>query len=302
MSASANVSIRIILDILLIGLLITLFNKNEISLMYHEIAGLVFLVPVCIHLLFNWTWVNGVIRKFVRTGLHGKTRVLMAVNILLTLSWTAVMVTGVLSSKKLFPFGITALIPWHFFVSALALILTGVHFGLNWNFFREAFVEKLRLSRSLAICLAAVMIGVGCYSAVTTNFGRWISAPFVPRPEHTAMHTGTGTESAAALESMALDSGEKGALAKKDHVNPDRSQIRTGRRQSAGRTASDRGSAAAHGDAGAFPGVRLHSKPFSWTSFLAAVSSCFSLFFLFAAVALALEKLMKRRRQENSPC
>ena len=107
---------RIPLDIILVILFTTIFSKNVISLMYHEIVGLALFALIALHLFLNSAWIKGVMSKLFDRTLPKKTRITVAVDILLMISFFLIIFTGVLISKKLFGFGLKA--PWiviHFF-------------------------------------------------------------------------------------------------------------------------------------------------------------------------------------------
>ena len=94
----------------------------------------------------------------------------LVVNALLILSWICVMVTGVLVSKKLFPFQISSLNPLHFFSAALALVMTGIHFGLHWNYFWGWMGKRIRIPKVVAVILCIVILAFGGYRVVTSSF------------------------------------------------------------------------------------------------------------------------------------
>ncbi len=184
MSTKKSVVPRIVLDCVLIAVLITLFSKNVVSLMYHEVVGLIILGLFLIHIVFNRKWIGAVASMLSRGKLTGKSRAMMIVNALLVFSWLAVFVTGVLVSKKVFFFEISSLNPWHFFSSALALVFTGVHFGFHWNYFWGFLAKRIQLPRVIAVVMCVALIGFGAYSLATSSFGRWMAAPFTPHEEH----------------------------------------------------------------------------------------------------------------------
>ena len=53
MTAKQSLALRIGLDCVLIAICTTLFSKNVISLMYHEVVGLVLLILFVAHVVFN---------------------------------------------------------------------------------------------------------------------------------------------------------------------------------------------------------------------------------------------------------
>ena len=77
MSTKKSILPRIVLDCVLIAVLITLFSKNVVSLMYHEVVGLIILGLFLIHIVFNRKWVGAVASKLSRRKLTGKSRAMM---------------------------------------------------------------------------------------------------------------------------------------------------------------------------------------------------------------------------------
>ena len=179
-----SVVVRIVLDIIMLAVLASLYSKNVISLAYHEAAGVALLVLVVLHTLLNRRWLSAVARAFSAQMKNGRSRVVIIVTALLTLSWLGVFVTGVLVSKRLFSFGMSWLNPWHFFCAAVAIIFTGAHFGLYWNYFWGFAGRHVRLPRFLAVALMIAVICFGGYRLGTSGFRRWISAPFAASQMH----------------------------------------------------------------------------------------------------------------------
>ena len=179
-----SVAVRIVLDVVMLAFLASLYSKNVISLAYHEAAGLVLLVLIAVHTLLNRRWLAAVAHAFSTQMRNGRSRVVIIVTALLALSWTGVFVTGVLVSKRLFAFGVNRLIPWHFFCAALAIVFSGAHLGLYWNYLRGFTARYIRLPRALAVALMIVVLCFGGYRLATSGFRRWISAPFTVSQMH----------------------------------------------------------------------------------------------------------------------
>ena len=131
--------------------------------MCHEVADLVLAGLFCVHLILNRKWIAATVKRGLGGEINARTRVLTVVNALLVVSWIGVLVIGILVSKKVFSFQVSFLIPWHFFVSAVALIITGIHFVLNWKYFWGAVSKKIRLA-SLAVLIFSAA-GIICLDA-----------------------------------------------------------------------------------------------------------------------------------------
>ena len=255
MTAKKTLTLRIALDCILISVCATLFSKNVISLMYHEVVGLVLFLLFIVHVVFNRKWLGRVFSGKKQTG---RSRAMVVVNALLALSWMGVIVTGVLVSKKLFPFQISSLNPLHFFFAALALVMTGIHVGLHWNYFWGWMGKRVPVPRVVAVILCVVIIAFGGYRLVTSSFGRWVVAPFTAREEH-------GQRSAA---------GEAAGQREGEMTDGE------------GRTEAAQPQRGSHGQ-----------QPFSLTNLLYTVATWFSILFLFAAATHGVEYLIAGKRK-----
>ena len=176
--------IRIILDAAMAVLLILMYKKTAISLEFHEIGGLVVGGMFLFHNLLNRKWIVGISRRIFSRSLAPRVRVGYAVNVLLLICVVFIAVSGIMISKTLLT-GISGNVAratlGHYFFSAVALMLVGMHIGLHWSFIRTTFAKRLRLPRIVArplgiVCLAAVLI-YGGYSMVTSSFSHWLTDP-----------------------------------------------------------------------------------------------------------------------------
>jgi hypothetical protein len=255
MTTKQSLALRIGLDCVLIAICATLFSKNVISLMYHEVVGLVLLILFVVHVVFNRKWVSRVFSGKMRTG---RSKATLVVNGLLILSWICVMMTGVLVSKKLFPFQISSLNPLHFFSAALALVMTGIHFGLHWNYFWGWMGKRIRLPKVIAMILCVVILAFGGYRVVTSSFGRWVVAPFTAHEEH-------GERGERQIDAIETDGQPEGEMAGQA------SDLESS-------NAATRGQRGSHGQ-----------QPFSVANLLYTIATWFSILFLFAAITHEVE-------------
>lgn len=172
---------KYILDAILIILILTLYSKNVINLMYHEVAGLIICGLFIIHLIFNRKWITGVMSKVFSPKITVKAKVTCVVDILLLASWAGVAVTGIMISKKLFSFHIESLTPFHLFFAGAGLILTGIHLGLHTEYI-QAVLRKIpgirKIKRPVTTILMILLLLVGGYSFAGGSMTKWISAPF----------------------------------------------------------------------------------------------------------------------------
>lgn len=206
---SKKLAWRIPLDFVLVVLFTTVFSKNVISLMYHEVVGLGLFTLIILHLFLNSAWIKGVCTKLLDKKLPKKTRVTIGVDILLLISFLLIIVTGVLISKKLFGFGMKA--PWiviHFFCTALMIVLMGIHIGLHWGYLRQ---KLPKLPKMVTLILTVVICTFGIYSMFTSSLGSWFSRPFVKFEGHGGSNGGQEySQEQQVSEEMAKTDREQG--------------------------------------------------------------------------------------------
>ena len=163
--------VRIGLDVLLTLGLITIFTKDFFGLYYHELAGLLILLPVLGHIVLNLDAVRGMKKSFYKVPLN--IRLCFITDLLLMGVFLWLGISGVLISKKILT-GISSdsLIfkKGHMFIGGLTVLLLGVHLGLH--------ICRKELPVKLAAAMTIVILGCGLYGAVSSSMGRWISMPF----------------------------------------------------------------------------------------------------------------------------
>ena len=172
--------LKLTLDAIMLVLLVLMYKKQVISLAFHEIGGLALIGLFVIHHLVNAKWIGSVTRKLFSKDTPGVVRARYIVDVLLLLAFLAIGVTGILISKVVFSFHIQGNFKTlHYFASALAVILMGVHLGLHADYI---FGKALRKGASKAVKVAlsvviAAMIAFGGYSLFATSFVRYLAAP-----------------------------------------------------------------------------------------------------------------------------
>lgn len=177
--------IKIIFDIILSVFLVLMFNKNVISMEFHEIGGLVLCGFFIIHNLLNRKWIVSVSKKLFSKDLAFKLRFGYIIDFLLLISMSAVLVSGIFISKVVFTSISVHGGNWkaiHYFAAALSLMLVGIHVGLHWGFITGMFKKYVKLpgaiAKPLSLILVSAVVLFGSYSIVTSSFGSWLTAPF----------------------------------------------------------------------------------------------------------------------------
>ncbi|MDR1852332.1 MAG: DUF4405 domain-containing protein [Propionibacteriaceae bacterium] len=176
--------VKIVLDILLVVTLTLLYSTAALGLTFHEIAGLIIGGVFIVHIALNWKSISQHLPKLFSKGLPGRIRADYIVIFLLLISFVMIIVSGILISEVLFP-GIGGHSQaWrivHYFFSGLTIVLIGVHIALNWDFIKGMFGKLLQLPKTVTRVVGAVMLvillAIGAYSLVTSNFTSLIGAP-----------------------------------------------------------------------------------------------------------------------------
>lgn len=169
--------IRLILDSLAAGLLLAALAYNWLDNTAHEIIGTAMFALLAAHIRFNRRWFAG-LRRVRRAPAWLVTR---SINLALLLTMLALLVTSVIISQTVFSaLNLTSTFTArqiHSLVGYLALLIAGVHLGLQWTVVMAVVRARLGITRSHPIAVAflrGVAIGIalyGIYSVAAVNVG-----------------------------------------------------------------------------------------------------------------------------------
>lgn len=163
--------LKIILDVIMLLAALTLFNKQLISMNYHEIAGLVLIALVIVHIIINVKTVTAMCKKFIRVPAAIKAGLI--VDILLLLCFICLGISGILISKTILTsISSTNMIfkLLHMFTGGLSVILLGIHIGLH--------VCRKPFPTPYAVIASGIILILGIYGITNSNEIRWLSTPF----------------------------------------------------------------------------------------------------------------------------
>ena len=169
---------KLALDALMLIILLLMYRKNVLGMTFHEVGGLAVCGLFIIHILLNGNWVLAVTGKLFSRKTGWKMKLNWLIDFLLLLCFVYILVSGILISEVVFEGqqGMHSFKTGHYAVSALALILLGVHMGLHY----ESIVNRtparrvpLQLRRVTAVLLSAAILGAGAYTLGTSSFLNW---------------------------------------------------------------------------------------------------------------------------------
>jgi uncharacterized membrane protein YgcG len=173
---------KVVLDLLMAITFVLLMNPRVLDgLPFHEIAGLVIGVAVLTHIGLNWRWVVNATKKIFDAKLPKKTKFSYLLNMLLLISMSTIIITGILISKVVFPSLAIQGNHWirgiHSFSADLTLGLVGLHVALHWQWVmmicKKAFKSKEGKFRkgviaSVVLSLAILVGGIQWFASTAT--------------------------------------------------------------------------------------------------------------------------------------
>jgi uncharacterized protein DUF4405 len=139
------------------------------GLAIHEILGFVFFIPIIIHLLIAWPWIQKTTRKFFITVT--RTRVNFLLNSILFILVITELFSGLLISEVVMPtVGIKAINDrsWravHNQTLNFTLFFAGLHIAINWGWIASVFKKRSRTPKNnnkfLSIKIVPIIVRIG---------------------------------------------------------------------------------------------------------------------------------------------
>ena len=147
MIASPQRRFVIFLDSTLLVIFILLLSPRMTGLALHEILGFIFFVPIIIHLLIAWPWIQNATKRFFRNSSR-RTRFNFFLNTVLFIILITELASGFIISQVVLPkIGISTIndqswravhnLPLNFFV-----LFIGFHIAMNWGWIVAAFKKR----------------------------------------------------------------------------------------------------------------------------------------------------------------
>jgi hypothetical protein len=147
MIASPRRKFIVWLDTILLIILVLLLSPRLTGLAVHGILGVIFFIPIIIHLLIAWPWIQKATKNFfIRAS--KRTRFNFFLNAILFILIITELVSGVIISELVLPyFGIDTINDrlWratHNLPLNLVVVFGGLHIAMNWGWILAAFKKK----------------------------------------------------------------------------------------------------------------------------------------------------------------
>lgn len=167
--------IKIMLDILMAIIFLLLMNPSLTGLIFHEIVGIIILLSICIHLVLNGTWIEGMFKNLKNKNLNTKSKLILIINILLFIIIIIVSTTGILISKFIltsFTANNIQLVSSIHKISAITCFgLVAIHLGLHLEYMINA-IKHIKTNfyiykKSIAKCTLIIAIIIAIYIPIS---------------------------------------------------------------------------------------------------------------------------------------
>ena len=152
MIASPRRRFIVFLDTTLLIIFTLLLSPRMTGLALHEILGFIFFIPIIIHLLVAWPWIQNTTKKFFKTASR-RTGFNFFLNSVLFIILITELVSGFIISQVVLPkIGVSTIndrtwrathnLPLNFFV-----LFAGLHIAINWSWIVAAFKKTPNSSK-----------------------------------------------------------------------------------------------------------------------------------------------------------
>ena len=167
---------KIVLDIVMIALFITFFNKNLISFQFHIKSGMIFGALILVHIIVNRKWVVNITKRIFDKNLKARTRISYIISACLFILVFTILASGILMMKA---DNYDRVMFWkmlHIGASYLSIAFIGLHVGLYWNFIRNFFKKMFNIKNSTTVSkilervIVVAILVLGVYNIHTQSY------------------------------------------------------------------------------------------------------------------------------------
>jgi hypothetical protein len=152
MTASSRRKYIICLDTALLVIFLLLLSPRMTGLAIHEVLGFVFFVPLVVHLLISWRWIQNSVRKFFKTATR-RSRFNFFLNAILFILAITELVSGSFISQVVLPgLGMKTINDrlWrsvHNETLNYTVLFAGFHVAVNWAWIASVFRKRLNAAQ-----------------------------------------------------------------------------------------------------------------------------------------------------------
>src|SRR5215831_190823 len=149
MTLSSRRRFIICLDATLLIIFLLLLAPRLTGLALHEVLGFLFFIPLILHLLVAWPWIQKSVVRFFKTS--GRSRLNLCINMILFLLVITELASGLFISQVLLPaFGIKTVNDrvWRYVHNVtlnFTVLFIGLHVAINWGWIASVFKRQLHV-------------------------------------------------------------------------------------------------------------------------------------------------------------
>jgi hypothetical protein len=195
MIASSRRRFIICLDTALLVIFILLLSPRMTGLPLHEVLGFIFFIPIIIHLLLAWPWIQKATKRFFKAA-SKRTRFNFFLNTILFILVITELVSGFIISQVVLPgIGIKTIndrawravhnVPLNFVV-----LFAGLHIAVNWGWIASVFKKRLRIPTQSNISSLKIQAIFGSISILilATGFVSLVWYGIIGKPSITRLY------------------------------------------------------------------------------------------------------------------
>lgn len=168
---------KIIIDILLFIVTISLFDIGLTGNLNHEILGVTLGILVTIHIVLNFKWIKYVSQNLKNVNI--KTKIMYITNIFIMLIYLGSIICGALISAEIFNFKMSSnlfIVISHLILGRLAIIAMFIHLGLHLDRILTKIKSK-KLKRVVCFIYTIIVLLITVYFLYTlTHSFQWTYA------------------------------------------------------------------------------------------------------------------------------
>ena len=176
MNASPRRRFIICLDTALLIIFILLLSPRLTGLPWHEVLGFIFFIPIIIHLLIAWPWIQNSTKKFFKAA-NTRTRVNFFLNTILFILVITELISGFLISQVALPgLGIKTINDrsWravHNQTLNFTMLFAGLHIAVNWGWIVSVFKKRVSIpkesNRMFSPKIMTTLVRIGVLTLIT---------------------------------------------------------------------------------------------------------------------------------------
>jgi len=197
MIASPRRRFIVFLDTILLIIFILLLSPRITGLALHEVLGFIFFIPIIIHLLIAWPWIQNTTKKFFKTATR-RTRFNFLLNTILFIPVITELVSGFIISQVVLPnLGINTIndrswrsahnLPLNFVV-----LFAGLHIAINWRWIVAAFKKRSSYSAQSkelsSVRFMSILMRIGIL-LLATSLVSFVLYRIIGEPSITRLHS-----------------------------------------------------------------------------------------------------------------